>query len=107
MVPSEIPSPGGFILVDSSMNPIYVTSEVAQILMYPQKVETHKNINDHLANKLRALSFLEQSSGKSISVVARLQSGKRQYLCRAFQVNGLDTRDSRQLVALLLERSCG
>ena len=100
-------SPEGFLLVDSSMNPIYVTPEVAQILMYPQKVEAHKNLGDHIAKKLRTLSFLEQSSGTSISVVARFQSGKRQYVCRAFQVNGLEKRDSQALVALLLERSGG
>ena len=99
-------SPEGFLLVNSSMNPIYVTPEVAQILIYPNKVEAHRNnLGDHIAKKLRSLSFLEQSSGTSISVVARFQSGKRQYLCRAFQVRGLDKRDSQALVALLFERS--
>jgi DNA-binding CsgD family transcriptional regulator len=100
-------SPEGFLLVDSSMNPIYVTPVVAQILTYPQKLGADKNLSDHIAKKLRSLSFLEQSSGTSTSVVARFQSGKRQYLCRAFQVSGLDKRDSQALIALLLERSCG
>ena len=94
----------GFLLVDSSMNPIYVSPEVAQILMYPQRVDSQKNLSDYLAKKLRSLRFSEQSSGTSTTVIAKFQSGKRSYLCRAVQVNCLEKSDSQTLVALFLER---
>jgi DNA-binding CsgD family transcriptional regulator len=97
----------GFLLVDSLMNPIYVSQEVAQILMYPQKVGAQKNLGDYLARQLHSLRFSEQSSGTSTTVVARFQSGKRQYLCRAFQVNGLGKGDCKEVVALLFERGAG
>jgi DNA-binding CsgD family transcriptional regulator len=100
-------SSDGFLLVDSSMNPIYASPEVARILMYPQKVEGQRNLVDHLAKKLRSLQFAEQSSGTSTTVVARFQSGKRLYLCRAFRVKGLDKGDSQASVALFFERGAG
>jgi DNA-binding CsgD family transcriptional regulator len=100
-------SSDGFLLVDSSMNPIYASPEVARILMYPQKAEGHRNLVDHLAKKLRSLQFAEQSSGTSTTVIARFQSGKRLYLCRAFRVKGLDKGDSQGSVALFFERGAG
>jgi DNA-binding CsgD family transcriptional regulator len=100
VAPSE-----GFLIVDLSMNPVYVSQEVAQILLYPQKVQKEKNLGNYLTKKLRSLQFLEQSSGPSTNVVAKLQSGRRQYLCRAFHLNGFEQGDSQALVALLLERA--
>jgi DNA-binding CsgD family transcriptional regulator len=97
----------GFLLVDSAMNPVYASPEVAQILMYPQRVEAQKNLADHLAKRLRSLNFAEQSSGTSTTVVAKFQSGKRQYLCRAFHMSGFYKGESKLFIALLLERAFG
>jgi DNA-binding CsgD family transcriptional regulator len=97
----------GFILVDSTMNPIYASPEAARILMYPQKVEGQKHLGDFLAKKLLSLRFSEQSKGTSSVVLARFQSGRRQYFCRTFQLQGLDTGTSHGSVAILLERGLG
>lgn len=97
----------GFLLVDSAMNPVYASPEVAQILLYPHRVDAQKNLADQLATKLRALSFSEQTSGSSNIAVAKFTSGKRKYLCRAFQMSGFYKGESKSFVALLLERAFG
>jgi DNA-binding CsgD family transcriptional regulator len=97
----------GFLVVDASMNPLYASPEVAQILLYPQRVESQKNLTDLLAKRLCSLSFSEQSLGTSTTVVAKFQSGKREYLCRAFHLSGFYKGESKLFVALLLERAVG
>jgi DNA-binding CsgD family transcriptional regulator len=97
----------GFLVLDSWMNPIYVSREAVQILIYPEQVDAQKKLRAQLAKKLCSLRFSEQSSGTATTVVASFQSGKRQYLCRAFQLNGVNKGNSKSLVALLFERGSG
>jgi DNA-binding CsgD family transcriptional regulator len=90
----------GFLLLDSTMNPIFVNQAAAKILLYPHAVEKHRKLSDLLAGKISTL-FSGHSPGTR-AAVNKFQSGKRLYLCRAFRVNAL--ADSQPLVALLLER---
>jgi DNA-binding CsgD family transcriptional regulator len=93
----------GFILLNSSMKPLFVNSVAAQILAYPQKVETMKHLDEYLASKIRSTPLFEQSS-HALALVARFQSGKRLYLCRAFRVNAVTQGDSQPSIAIILER---
>jgi DNA-binding CsgD family transcriptional regulator len=93
----------GFLLLNSSMNPILVNSMAAEILSYPQKPETQRNLDDFLASKIRSTLFSAQSA-RVPTLVAQLQSGRRLYQCRAYRVNALANGDSQASVAVLLER---
>jgi DNA-binding CsgD family transcriptional regulator len=92
----------GFLLLDSSMNPILVNHAAAEILFYPQKVEAQRP-NRFLASKIRATLLSRRSSGLP-TLVAKVQSGKRLYLCRTFRVNAVAEEDSQPSVAVILER---
>ena len=93
----------GFLLLNSSMMPIFVNPLAAQILMYPQKVEIHVDLNADLASKIRSILVRERSEHGPV-FVPHFQSGKRVYLCRAFRVNALSQAGSQPSVAVLLER---
>jgi DNA-binding CsgD family transcriptional regulator len=94
----------GFLLLDSSMNPIFVNPIAAQILVYPQKPETQRNLDKYLASRIRLTLFSEQPSNGS-PLVPKFQSGRRAYLCRSFRVSGMANGDSQAALAVLLERA--
>jgi DNA-binding CsgD family transcriptional regulator len=97
-------SSAGFLLLDASMNPIFVNPAAAEILIYPQKPVTHRNVDSYLASRIRLKLFLEQPSDGS-PLVPKFQSGRRTYLCRTFRVNGMTNGDSQAALAVLLERA--
>jgi DNA-binding CsgD family transcriptional regulator len=92
----------GFLLLNSSMNPIFVNSAAAEILSYPQKPETQKNLHEFLAGKISSTLLLRSSCGPAL--VAKFQSGRRFYQCRSYRVNALANGGSQASVAVLLER---
>jgi DNA-binding CsgD family transcriptional regulator len=94
----------GFLLLDSSMKPIFVNPVAAQILVYPEKPETQRNLDSCLASRIRLTLFSEQSSNGS-ALVPEFESGRRTYRCRSFHVNGMANGDSRAAFAVLLERA--
>ena len=93
----------GFLLLDPSMNPIFVNPAAAQILVYPQKPETRRNVDSDLASRIRLTLFSEQPSNGS-ALVPKFQSGRRTYLCRSFRVSGMSNGDSQAALAVLFER---
>lgn len=94
----------GFLLLDSSMNPIFVNAAAMQILVYPKKPGAQKNLNSYLANRIRSMLFSKKSS-TGVDIVLRFQSGRRTYWCRNFQVNSTVKRHSRSCLAILFERA--
>jgi DNA-binding CsgD family transcriptional regulator len=92
----------GFILLDSSMNPISVNRLAAEILGFPQKQEAGKKFNDFLASRIRAV--LTQNSARGLSIVSEFRSGKRLYLCRTFRVDSGTKRHHQPSIAVLIER---
>jgi DNA-binding NarL/FixJ family response regulator len=96
--------PEGFLLLDSSMKPIFVNPAAAQILVYPEKPETQRNLDSYVASRVRLILFSEQPS-KGSALVAEFQSGRRTYRCRSFPVNGMANGHSHAAVAVLLERA--
>jgi DNA-binding CsgD family transcriptional regulator len=93
----------GFLLLDPSMNPIFVNPAAAQILVYPQKPGTQRNLNSYLASRIRLTLFSEQPLNGS-ALVPKFRSGRRTYLCRSFRVNGMTNGDSQAALVVLLER---
>jgi len=96
-------SPEGFLLLDSSLNPLFVNPAAAQILSYPQKPEKQKNLDDFLVNKIRSTLFSGRGSRVS-SPVTTFQSGRRVYHCRSYRFNAFAKGDSEASLAVLLER---
>jgi DNA-binding CsgD family transcriptional regulator len=96
-------STDGFLLLNSSMTLVFFNRAAAQILTYPQNVEAHKNVGEHIAARIRSklISADVQREGK---IVSRYQSGKRVYVCRSFQLSALSEREAEPSVAILLER---
>jgi DNA-binding CsgD family transcriptional regulator len=93
----------GFLLLDSSLHPIYVNRVAAEILSYPQKPETHKNLNVFLGSKIHSTLFSLQAS-RAPALETQFLSGRRRYQCRAFRVDAPGRRSAEASVAVVLER---
>ena len=94
----------GFLLTDPSMNPLFFNHTALQILIYPHKLKTQRDLSGFIASKVRSMFVSGQFSTETQTVVATFQSGRRLYSCRAFHVNPLPGGTSQMSVALLLER---
>ena len=93
----------GFLLVDSSLNPVYVNADAVQILTYPQIPTEVAALDRYLSEKIRSLLPADQYSPQSPPSV-EFMSGRRQYLCRVLPVASRSEVPSRA-TAVLLERS--
>jgi DNA-binding CsgD family transcriptional regulator len=71
----------GFLLVDASLEPVYVNAEAVQVLTYPQSPTEIVALNKFLSEKYRALLSEDQSS-----LAGQFTSGRRQYLYRVLPV---------------------
>jgi DNA-binding CsgD family transcriptional regulator len=96
-------SPEGFLLLDSSLRPIYVNRVAAEILSYPQKPETHKNLDAFLSSKIHSTLFAARGT-EAPALVTEFLSGRRRYQCRAYRVDSPGNGKSQGSVAVLLER---
>jgi DNA-binding CsgD family transcriptional regulator len=85
------------------MTPIFVDHAAAEVLLYPQEVESQKKLNDSLASKIR-FTLLSAESVYEPVLVTRFRSGKRLYRCRAFRVNPSAPGKLQPSIAVLLER---
>src|SRR3984957_19139943 len=94
----------GFILLDSAMNPISVNPIAMQILVYPLKPDAHKNFSSYLTKRIRSTLFSHRPSARPV-LLTRIQSGRRTYWCRSFQVNSMSNGQSQASLVVLLERS--
>ena len=94
----------GFLLLDSHMSPIFVNHAAAQILVYPQQPEKNKDLNGHLAEKIRSVLLSKHPSNGS-TLVSRFQSGRRQYVCRSFSSDAPLNGGSQPYLAVILERA--
>jgi DNA-binding CsgD family transcriptional regulator len=94
----------GFLILDPFLNPIFVNPVAAQILVYPQKPETQKNLDSYLASRIRLTLVSGEEPSNGPALVPKFQSGRRTYVCRGFPVNGTANGDSRAALAVLLER---
>lgn len=93
----------GFLLLNSDLSPIFYNRAAAEILIYPHKLETHKNLEDYLASRVRKTLVSGEASGVP-KLVSDFQSGRRLYQCRAYRVGALAQGDSQCALAIILER---
>lgn len=98
----------GFLLLNSAFNPIFVNHAATEILSYPHKAETQRNLDTHIARLVR-LNLLSSDTSRELSRVPRLvsefQSGRRTYHCRSYRVNPIAQGDSQCSLAIILERN--
>ena len=93
----------GFLLFDAVMNPVFVNHAAAEILLYPEKVETQIRLGSTVTGEIRRKLLSAESSG-SPALVSRFHSGKRVYQCRALRVNAIAGGSSQSSLAVFLER---
>ena len=96
-------SAAGFLLMDSSLNPISFNAEAIQILGYPDKMGKPKRTEIFLAEKIRSTLLTGRPLG-SVPFVTEFQSGRRHYFCRAFLVDAQANDPAHPSIAVLLER---
>jgi len=100
---SKSASAEGFLLLNTALNPIFVNRAAAEILSYPHKLESHKNLDDFLANRVRT-DLIQDKSARPPKLVAEFQSGRRVYQCRSYRVSPLAQGDPSGSLAIILER---
>src|ERR1700731_1117688 len=96
-------SAAGFLLLDSSLNPISFNAEATQILSYPEKVADLKRTEVFLAAKIRS-TLLNRPGFGDAPFVTEFRSGRRRYFCRAFVVDSQAKEPGQPSIAVLLER---
>lgn len=92
----------GFILMDSTLNPMFMNAEAKQILNYPAKYAEDDQSVLSAVTKIRS-ELTTQFSGE-LPFVTEFRSGRRRYYCRAFIVDSSRKDPSRLSIAVLLER---
>src|SRR6267378_970671 len=97
----------GFLLLDASLRPIYVSEEALAILAYPGVPSKNKGFDNFLQSRIRSLvSSNGHHNGFSPSkFLNEVASGKRRYQLRAFSVDSILLNKRGHAIALLLERN--
>lgn len=91
----------GFLVVDSSLEPMSFNAEAVRILTYPSKVADVKHLDLLLAEKIRTSLVRSDHAGGS-PFVSEFQSGRRRYFCRVLSPDSQFKGSS--CVVVLLER---
>ena len=103
---NEVPaskSAVGFLLLDSSLNPVGFNAEAIRILSYPDNVESLTSSQSLLTETIRSRLITQSSPGESV-FVKELRSGRRRYFCRAFLIDSCTKELCQPTAAVLLER---
>jgi DNA-binding CsgD family transcriptional regulator len=95
----------GFILLDSRLRPVAYNSEAVQILSFPTKPDSIKQIPQFLGDKIRS-TLVNGGSPEMPEFVRECKAGRRTYSCRAFRIdcNSLGDVSAPISFAILLER---
>ncbi len=97
------PSDAGFLLIDSSLRPIYANLDAVRILSYPTTPKTSKAAMQVVKKRVNSLLRGHLPSLGCPSLV-ELSSGKRRYLLRAFYLDSHIKYPLQPAYALLIER---
>jgi DNA-binding CsgD family transcriptional regulator len=101
---SMAPSDSGFLLLDAELNLIASNDPALQILCFPSEASRIKQPKVLLADRVRTTLLDHQQRDRRV-FVREVQSGKRRYICKTFQVNCNGHSTSLQpAFAVLLER---
>jgi DNA-binding CsgD family transcriptional regulator len=95
----------GFILLDSRLRPVAYNAEAVQILSFPTKPESIRQISQFLCDKIRS-TLVDGGSPTMPQFVKECKAGRRTYSCRAFRIecNGANDLKTPITFAILLER---
>jgi DNA-binding CsgD family transcriptional regulator len=100
------PSPprcaAGFLLMNSSLNPISFNTEAIEILGYPRKLANPAR--SEVFNTSIRSTLLSRKSLRDVPLVSEFRSGRRRYFCRAFVMDSGSKDPDQASVAVLLER---
>jgi len=102
----KVPPPksaAGFLLIDSSLNPVSFNAEALHILTYPEKLANPRHSEVSLTGTICSSLINPQAPGKS-PFVTEFRSGRRRYFCRAFLVDAQAKDPAHPNIAILLER---
>jgi DNA-binding CsgD family transcriptional regulator len=97
------PSNSGFLLLDAELNLIASNDPALQILCFPSEASRIKQPKVLLADRVRATLLDRQHRDRKV-FVREVQSGKRRYLCKAFQLSFNSLTSPQPAFAVLLER---
>jgi DNA-binding CsgD family transcriptional regulator len=97
------PSDAGFLLLDSSLRPIYTNQDAVGILCYPTMPKPSKALMQALKKRIDSLLGGHLPSLGNPSLV-EFSSGKRRYLLRAFYLDSHVKHPLQPAYALLIER---
>ena len=101
---SYAPGRPGLVLVDTDSSPIYINDEAVTILAFPRDPASTQSIKKLLVQRVQSV-FANIKDGSQSSFVARIESGKRHYLCRFFSISRSSPGKHEPAMALLLERN--
>jgi DNA-binding CsgD family transcriptional regulator len=98
--PSPARSRAGFLLIDSSLKPIYINDDALDILNYPDARGDSGSLRESILATTRALL----SDGAESPAISRIASGRRHYNCRFFSVFPVTGQGAQPMVGVLIER---
>ena len=93
----------GFMLLNETLQPIAFNSEAVHILAFPTKPERIQQTPVFLNDRIRS-SLLDHRKDSDLAFVKIYRSGRRQYICRAFQIDWNGQAGALWRTAVLLER---
>jgi DNA-binding CsgD family transcriptional regulator len=97
------PTDAGFLLLDSSLRPIYANQDAVGILCYPAAPKPPKAVIQAIKKRINTLLHDHLPSLGSPSLV-EFPSGRRRYLLRAFYLDSHIKHPLQPAYALLIER---
>lgn len=99
-----VPSDSGFLLLDAELNLIASNDPALQILCFPSEASRIKQPKVLVADRVRTTLLDHRHRDRKV-FVREIQSGKRSYICKTFQVNYTNGHSLPQpAFAVLLER---
>jgi len=95
----------GFILLDARLRPVAYNLEAVQILSFPTRPESIKQISQFLGDKIRS-TLVTGGSTDNPEFVRECKAGRRTYCCRAFRIDCHTAGEAKAPIsfAILLER---
>jgi len=92
----------GLVLLDSSLKAVFYNAEALRILGYPNKLPRTPDLA--VSRSIRSLA--EQTPGVDLPTTMPFVSGRRRYVCRAFNLETASDAASWPTIAITLERDC-
>jgi DNA-binding CsgD family transcriptional regulator len=93
----------GFLLLDTSLHPLYANQEALAALTYPENLNRKNGLNGFLEARVQSL-FARPNGSRELMCRDSIPSGRRRYRLRMFSVTSPLSKGLKPAVAVLLER---